>query len=470
MGLGKTIQAFSALVRHKDATNLPILIVCPSAVVSVWAGNDYQSYFRETFDDLRIFSPSISLKEMSSQTLVILSYSTLVRAFKSYLGLKSFDPASQHRLHYLYPSGIPNYTSSLVKNVSRAQLYASLMRQSWGHLVLDEMHCMKSCKSITAKAVGFLDTQFRLGLTGTPIMNHVDEIFTLLRYGLRLQGLNWDEMRLNPSGEYCRSLLKRFTLGRTKEEVGIKSRKASDYENVILPWPENHQSLRVYRAAKARTLALIQEIDTRPEKPNTSSFFASLHQMRQICLHWQLASPKPKFDGEPSPKMEYVYKLIQESKDKVVVVSSYKRFHTQIMAPWLKSLKLGYSLFAGNGQKKQFQALSAFRSDPNIKVLLLVKQAGALGLNLHDSAATIILMDPHFNQALDEQAAHRVDRIGQQNRVVVRRLFMKGSIDMALLNMQQEKAKHVSAWTRPADSKTLALNVTKLHLEKFDTV
>jgi SNF2 family DNA or RNA helicase len=172
---------------------------------------------------------------------------------------------------------------------------------------------------------------------------------------------------------------------------------------------------------------------------------------------------------QPSPKMIYAYRLIQRlaPNDKMIIFSTYKVFLEHVMAPWLEQIGIQSLLFCGGARTKQQRVLSEFRKESSIKVLLIVKSAGSEGLNMQFDANTCLLMDPHWNLALDEQAAQRIDRIGQTKEVIVRKMYMEGSIDEAMRIMQQEKQLGIDAWHGEG---TRSMQTHGLFLSKRDTV
>jgi SNF2 family DNA or RNA helicase len=170
---------------------------------------------------------------------------------------------------------------------------------------------------------------------------------------------------------------------------------------------------------------------------------------------------------QPSPKMMYVYKLLTEHK-KIIVFATFKTFLENIMQPWFRQVGVLSVLFCGGNRKIQEKALRTFEKEEDVRLLLIVKTAGAEGLNLQKMANVCVIMDPHFNMALDEQAAQRIDRIGQENEVIVRKLYMKGSIDEAIKKMQEEKQLDIEAWNKKDNIKTIRTH--GLFLQKYDTV
>ncbi len=151
---------------------------------------------------------------------------------------------------------------------------------------------------------------------------------------------------------------------------------------------------------------------------------------------------------QPSLKMLYVYNIYKNlgKTDKMIIFSTFKVFLEKIMLPWLDQLDIDALLFCGGSRVAQQKILSEFAKSPSIKILLIVKAAGSEGLNMQFDANVCIIMDPHFNMALDEQAAQRIDRIGQEKEVIVRKLYMEGSIDEAMRIMQHEKQAGINAW------------------------
>ena len=173
---------------------------------------------------------------------------------------------------------------------------------------------------------------------------------------------------------------------------------------------------------------------------------------------------------QPSPKM---MQLVPFLKQKMVVFSTFRVFLTAIMKPWLNQMGIRSVIFCGGSKRDQQLALKRFDEEEDVRVLLIVKGAGAEGLNLQRNCHVCFIMDPHFNSAMDEQAAQRIDRIGQQEEVIVRRLFMQGSIDEAMRQMQHGKRDVVESWvpsTTAKENSQRSLEAQGLYLEKYDTV
>ena len=396
MGLGKTIQALTAVSRN--LTDKPTLVVCPASVAAVWTGPDYANYFADVFPDLRDIK---HLSDLTSKSLVVCSYAMLVR---------------------------------------------TPLDQEWGHVILDEVHSIKNPKSAKCKAVAKLKAEFRLGLTGTPVMNSGNDMVTIMKFGLGMEKVDWNRVRGSPNGPYCCVLLERFTLRRTKNDVDLDQRQSND-EIVVLSWDNYEAGVEAYRVVKEQAM----------HDKSWKMFFKRMQRLRQLCLH---------ADGKPSPKMRKLMEIWEaHNRERLVVMSAYRSFLVNVLSPWLKDQGVRVAIFRGGPRSAQQRALRLFK---DVDMLLVVKQAGAVGLNLQKSSACVVIMDPHFNASLDDQAAHRVDRIGQEKKVCVYRLFMAHSIDTAMLEMQKVKKEQAEAWTRKKSGKSYDL--FKLHLTKYDTV
>jgi SNF2 family DNA or RNA helicase len=504
MGLGKTLQTCEA-VKGIQAIP-PILVIGPAACLHVWADSGF----------------------------TMVSYDALVVAYKQFLkSYQSMDNDELRRLLCIYGKD-ESFLRRVQGDDLRRELLAFVEREvpfgirggkrealyttKWSCIIMDEAHKFKNPKSIRAKAVGMLQGAYRICLTGTPVMNHGGDLYTILKYGLGLFDANWAELTHNPNGAYCTQLLAMVTLGRKKADLvelaEILPKRAKDDEVVLLDWIDPDQRARYVNAKNDAIIAA-------KRKNNHMNFLAKLQILRQICLHsdfdvsgdirmpthstlWSPqthemfhpwirqrvqiileSSPLPPYAThliilhfvameqrliQPSPKMMEVYRLYRPGV-KMLVFCTFRTFLNTIMRPWLQQLGINSLIFSGGmTQKSRDQILERFRSDSTIDILLLVKAVGAEGLNLQDVCHHCIIMDPHFNTALDEQAAQRIDRLGQMNsEVIIRRLFMKGSIDEAMRIMQQQKVETIDSWVGAGTGKK-TLEIHSLFLKKYDTV
>lgn len=565
MGLGKTIQAFEILEQLEPTA--PMLVISPAACTHIWTQNEY--YSRRY--DVRLFMGEgvsmANMLKMTNRTMVVTSYDTLRNVFKSYI-MDRLDQGSltdAELLRYCQIHGkvvkMEHTRSNLLERVRQiprmpkgAVSCSAFMKQRWSVIVMDEVHHARAPNGNTAKAIGFLMGDYRLALSGTPIMNNGAELLSIWRYGLGLF-----DLEAAPSPERCQSILSAISLGRKKADIpeleGILPVRNRNREEVILPWSDlGHK--QVYVNIKKDSIRQLESFESmkqlegetsedykRRRQEKKKSCMAKMQMLRQTCLSpppppeggwWGAQAPQSAPDAagaggtswgfhppagaggwnpaihstfppwirrriftlllslrstnlllythlrlriiqyfvqldapliQPSPKMIYVSDMLT-MHHKMLVFCSFRKFFERTMGPWLDQIGVGYRLFCGNSKKRQERALRDFDRLPDVRVLLIVKAAGSVGLNLQHATNVCIIMDPHFNAALDEQAAQRIDRIGQTEEVIVRKLFMQGSIDEAMRLMQQDKQRGIEASKRG----NMSFKSSGLFLSKRDTV
>ena len=551
MGLGKTMQTWEALRQLRNQGQLaksPILVVGPaSAIDSVWLAGDCKH-----FEEFTVTKDVCDASKLDDSRVVVLSYDQLLMAYKHYVfhqmvgGRLSNDELLRYcfvnnrstaSTDGMYGDDLRRALFNIAREIDRPVTKSfkpgimEFMHQKWGCIVFDEIHRIKSTASATLKAVGFMDSRFRICLSGTPIMNQGSDLLNILKFGLRLNHVDWGMIKSQPNGNYTRTVTQTFMLGREKsnlpEMIPHLPKRVKEDEVVVLPWTDPQQK-QAYILCKQDSLGTIEAMDRLKQGKSdqrrqlSQTFMARLQRLRQICLHKDLPTYMRKerpvqtrirwspsnhmgFSAwnrrrivllfrflrlrtplhrdlcyrivatfcweertliDPSIKMQSVLPYIQE---KFIVFCTFRVFLEAIMQPWLTQIGIKSIIFSGGSKKAQQEALRCFNEDQDVRAMLIVKSAGAEGLNLQHASGVCIIMDPHFNIALDEQAAQRIDRIGQRRDVIVRRLFMQGSIDEAMRVMQEHKTNNVDAWLR---NKTTgrSIDMQKQFLRTFDTV
>lgn len=510
MGMGKTMQTLSAILDGKfNMKEKKALVVCPKALISVWK-KEIETHFKTV--KVVVFNHKTRFPELKETTIVLTSYEAISTCWDRYINdfLDSGKLSNQQLQRFIeinpgHPNrgllkhlrhALDNYEGSILRgellNIAGKVDFKKTHKQKspsshvpfsthWTFLVMDEAQHFKNPKSKSAHSVGFLMADYRIALTGTPIMNSGNDLLSILKYGLGFFDLDWEMILNNPSGAYCQEVLDSFTFGRKKQDVAelqeILPVRRKDEEKIVLDWTNERQRV-IYRQGKVQAKEMFRKL-----QENSSlrmNFFQLLRTLQQIALHPDLPFyyvpeeerkiPLPK-EIEPSPKMLEVKRILEQyPQDKMICFCSFKEFLMQIMKPWLKTIGIKSLVFYGSSQKEQDNTLKAFHDNPKKRVLLLVKKAGSEGLNLQKAANVCVIMDPHWNKAGDEQAAQRIERIGQEKEVIVRKLFMKGSIDEALMMMQDSKERENAAWMSGRNGERKSLETQGLFLEKYDNV
>lgn len=517
MGLGKTVQVLETIDRLKLS---PVLVVCPGACVPVWK-EEITKRFPGRFGEIRELS-NADKKPISPTGVVICTYEMLRTQVQNYLQDQwENQKFSAEDLEMLcVANGIETGHLQMMEKLAKTQQLLGLVnglfgkkgggplkdyhRQffntNFGVLVMDEIHRIRNPASATAKALGFFRrVKYRIGLSGTPIVNHPKDLLGILKCGLGLFDVQWHTVLKNPNSAYWQDLIGSISLGRTKADVpelsDILPKRQHTEEGELQRLDSHSDSIMesVYCAIKRETIRLCQQNN----KIHTNSFMTKMTALRQTCLHPTLAEepfrawyvrrivclllclericpPMCKnlrkrlvdavveaddFRHKPSLKMLCVRDYLAHNPgEKAIVFCTFKEFFTNIFKPWLTSIGVESVLFAG-GEDKRFQkvALASFNDDDDVRVMMIVKQAGGEGLNLQAKCRTVFVMDPHFNSAVDEQAIKRIDRIGQTRDVCVKKLVIKDSIDELFMKLQEQKNKQIESFTKNKEDKSFTV-------------
>ncbi len=432
MGLGKTLQTLAHLTAEcAKSPNLPSLVIAPTSVVPNWAAEAEKFTPHLKVLVLQGKDRATSYEEISAADLVLTSYPLLGRDFEIF------------------------------------------SNQKWHLLVLDEAQYIKNPKAITAQSACKLKAAHRLCLSGTPMENHLGELWSLMRF--LMPGFLGDEKSFNTqlrkpierdrSGDAQLALNRRVSsliLRRTKDQVATDlpakttlihhidlTKKQTDlYESVRASMDK-----RVRDAIAAKGLA----------KSNIIVLDALL-KLRQICCHPKLLkTPMAEKIGE-SAKLSYLTDellptLFEEGR-RILLFSQFTSM-LALIEDHLKAETIPYLKLTGQTKDrsslvKQFQA-------GEVPIFLISLKAGGTGLNL-TAADTIIHYDPWWNPAAENQATDRAHRIGQTKPVFVHKLVCRGTIEDRILDLQKHKAALVEALLSEETSKLKIDSETLSHL------
>ena len=411
MGLGKTIMALSHFFGREKRMGAdgPVLVVCPSSLVFNW------------IDECRRFFPKIKAE-----------------------GLQGLPPAL--REERIRSGADMLVTSYALLRRDREALEARGLRAA----VLDEAQHIKNSESQTAQAAFALRAPERWILTGTPIENHLGELWSLFHFlmpGFLGSRADFEERFATPISrreegviEKLRSRVRPFILRRTKSQV-LKE----------LP-PRIEQVERVPMADVQRKiyetylLAARGEFEGTNEKEARFKILAALTRLRQICCHPKLVLDEKALrdlGAEAAEltggKFELLLELLDECIEEGHRVLLFSQFTSmldiieeRLEEKGVRRCRLDGSTRDREGQVKQFT------SDTSIPVFLISLKAGGFGLNL-TQADTVILYDPWWNPAAEDQAAARAHRMGQTLPVHVHKLITADTVEEKILELQASK-------------------------------
>ncbi|WP_285765800.1 DEAD/DEAH box helicase [Peribacillus sp. SI8-4] len=400
MGLGKTLQSIAFIVSELPDIRkgkLPALIVCPSSLTYNWLAEftkfapDLQA---AVVDGSKIERTKL-LRKALDLDVVITSY-PLLRRDISWYGKQPF-----HTVFF------------------------------------DEAQAFKNPVTQTARAVKRIEAGHRFALTGTPIENSLDELWSIFHVVFPELFMGLKEYS-NLSRKKISRRIQPFLLRRMKEDVlGELPEKIESLESMEL-LPEQKKLYGAYLAKlKADTL---KHLDKDTFRKNRIRILAGLTRLRQICCH-----PALFVDGYTgsSAKYEQLQQIIKESQLSGRRVLIFSQFTKMLQLIGRDLAGQGHDYFYLDGQtpsKERVDVCDRFNSGER-DIFLISLKAGGTGLNL-TGADTVILYDLWWNPAVEEQAADRAHRMGQKNVVQVIKLVARGTIEEKM-NELQEKKRHL---------------------------
>ena len=423
MGLGKTVQTLTWLAwlrAQPDHAKRPSLVVCPKSVVDNWQA------------EVARFAPGLRVHMWHGRN----SATALAEVLAT--------------------------TDLLVINYAQLRsLGAALDKVRWLAAILDEGQYIKNPESKTARFARALKADHRLVLTGTPIENRLLDLWSLMSFampgvlGNRNQFTTHFDQAEDPLARRRLSARVRpFLLRRTKGQVATE---LPDRIEEDLHCEMDGPQETLYRAEFKHAQQMLLRIKTRQDFDKSRfNFLTSLLRLRQICCHPALVDLK-QADAE-SAKLNALLDLLEplmEEGHKVLVFSQFVSM-IELLQPVVA--EKGWKHFVLTGATENRGPLVAeFQQTAGAAVFLISLKAGGFGLNL-TAASYVVLFDPWWNPAVENQAIDRTHRIGQTQKVMAYRLLIKDSIEDKIRALQRTKsalANDVLGEERFAQSLTL---------------
>ncbi|MCB1111352.1 MAG: DEAD/DEAH box helicase [Chlamydiia bacterium] len=407
MGLGKTLQAIAVITQDKiDNPKNVSLIVCPTSLVYNWK------------EEFHKFNPKL-------KTLIIDGTPTQRKRL-----VESIDK---------YDVVITSY-SLLQKDIENYQ------NTVFGYAVLDEAQHIKNRGTRNAKSVKIIQAQHRLILTGTPIENSLDEMWSLFDFlmpGLLSSYDRFVEKYIrSPSQdktanlENLRKKVQPFILRRMKKDVLEDLPPVSEITYHCHLSDTQRELYSSY--AKSAREELSQLVEKEGFDKVQIHVLATLTRLKQICCHPAIFAKENPEIGD-SAKYEMLMELLQtliEGKHKTVIFSQYTKM-LQIIKQDLLRQGITFEYLDGS-TKDRLEIVKRFNDDPSTPIFLVSLKAGGVGLNL-TGADTVIHFDLWWNPAVENQATDRVHRIGQKQAVSSYKLVTLNTIEEKIVELQERK-------------------------------
>jgi SNF2 family DNA or RNA helicase len=318
---------------------------------------------------------------------------------------------------------------------------AQLAARTWSTVVLDEAQAIKNPESQVAQAAFGLQARCRLALSGTPVENRLDELWSLMHFtnrGLLGGRRSFDERYARPisdgradAAQALRARIRPFVLRRLKREVAPElPPRTESVLHVTLEPKERAVYDAVLAATRKEVVALLQD------GGSVLKALEALLRLRQAACHIALV---PGQQAAGSSKVDaLVERLTTAVADghKALVFSQWTSL-LDLIGPALSAAGIPFERLDGSTADRG-GVTSRFQSEAGAPVLLISLKAGGTGLNL-TAADHVFLVDPWWNPAVENQAADRAHRIGQQRPVGVYRLVSTGTVEEKILLLQDKK-------------------------------
>jgi superfamily II DNA or RNA helicase len=407
MGLGKTVQTLAHLLLEQESGRLqkPALVIMPTSLVTNWR-----------LEAAR-FAPSLRLLVLHGQS-------------RDHSAIKNADLVLT-----TYPIVLRDY--------------AELRRQQFSYIILDEAQYIKNAKSSTTQIVGALNAQHRLCLTGTPLENHLGElwsIFNFLMPGFLGDDPTFKQQYRTPIERHADferqnqlvRRLKPFLLRRKKHDV---VKELPEKSEIVVPLELEGGQRDLYETIRVAVSEQVRaEVAHKGLARSQIVVLDALLKLRQACCDPRLVNLERAKSVSENAKLEWLEENLPTFLEDGRRILLFSAFATLLgnLEPSLDKLGIAYSKLTGQ-TKDRAQQIERFQ-DGETSVFLISLKAGGVGLNL-TAADTVIHFDPWWNPAAEDQASSRAHRIGQTKKVFVYKLITQGSLEEKILELQKRKAE-----------------------------
>ena len=434
MGLGKTLQTLAHLLLEQESgrATVPSLVVCPTSLVANWAA------------EARRFAPTLRLTVLH--------------------GADRSDRRDEADRADLVITTYPL--------LSRDEEW--LRERQWHLMVLDEAQTLKNARAQARGVVARLSAHHRVALTGTPMENHLGEVWSLV--DLLHPGLLGSESRfqrqvrqpIERAGnialrERLSGILAPFMLRRTKEQVATELPGKTEIVQYVELEGAQRDLYETVRAGQDR--ALHELLAEKGWETSSLAILEALLRIRQVCCDPRLLPESLAQGCAESAKMRWIEESLPEMVEEGRRILMFSQFTSFLDLVGRRLEELDIPMVRLDGSTDDRGAVVRAFQEGDVPVFLLSLKAGGTGLNL-TRADTVVFLDPWWNPAAERQAADRAHRIGQTQPVFVYRLVAQGTIEERILALQERKTELADALFEGAGSATAA-RLTPTQLESL---
>ncbi len=412
MGLGKTIQVLSLLLvqGRQNKKIQPSLLVAPASLLANWAA------------EIERFAPSL-------KTLILHSSSMTVE-----------------RIKHLTPDQLAGIDLAITSYGSLLRL-SVLAETNWNLLVLDEAQAIKNPKAKQTKAAKVLKAKARIALTGTPVENHLGDLWSIFDFinpgllGTSKQFANYAkelaDRTHNPYGP-LRDLVRPYVLRRMKTDKSVIPDLPDKTEIKALCTLSRKQA-----ALYAQTVSdLAEALEGAEGIQRKGIVLATLMRLKQICNHpsqWLKDHTWSEEDSGKFARLREIAEIVAARQEKMLLFTQFRE-PTAPLEAFLGRIfgRTGLVLHGGTPVKSRNAMVRSFQEDENVPFFILSLKAGGSGLTL-TAASHVVHFDRWWNPAVENQATDRAFRIGQKKNVLVHKFVCQGTIEEKIDAMIEAK-------------------------------
>src|ERR1700761_9257134 len=410
MGLGKTIQTLALLQKHKEDTEAndsksTSLVIMPTSLIYNW------------LNEAKKFAPQLKLM-----------VHTGTFRYKSAEVFANYDVV-------ITTYGISRIDIELLKNYV------------FDYVILDESQNIKNPSSKSYHSVKQLKSRFKLILSGTPVENSVNDLWTqmsFINHGLLGTQQYFQNEFVTPiekkkdedKARKLQALIKPFVLRRTKEQVATELPPKT--ENLFYCQMSEEQA-SVYEKVKSEYRnELLKSLEDGTFAKTQIQVLQGLTKLRQIANHPIMIDQEYEGDSGKFENVVHTLANVLEGNHKVLIFSQFVK-QLNIYREYFDREKITYAYLDGSTQNRG-DVVKQFQEDEKTRVFLISIKAGGVGLNLTE-ADYVFILDPWWNPAVEQQAIDRTHRIGQTKNVFIYKFITKDSVEEKILALQHRKLK-----------------------------
>jgi len=408
MGLGKTIQALALLQKHKEdaeatAGKSTSLVIMPTSLIYNW------------LNEAKKFTPKLRLMVHTGT------------------------------LRYKSPEVFGNY-DVIITTYGISRIDIDLLKEFvFDYVILDESQAIKNPSSKSYQSVRQLKSRFKLILSGTPVENSVNDLWTQMSFinpgllGIQQYFQNEfvtpiEKKKDEDKARKLQALIKPFVLRRTKEQVATELPPKT--ENLFYCQMSEEQS-SVYEKVKSEYRnELLKSLEDGTYAKTQIQVLQGLIKLRQIANHPSMIDSEYEGDSGKFENVVHTLANVLDGGHKVLIFSQFVKQLT-IYREYFDSKTIPYAYLDGSTQNRG-DVVKQFQEDEKTRVFLISIKAGGVGLNLTE-ADYVFILDPWWNPAVEQQAIDRTHRIGQTKNVFIYKFITKDTVEEKILALQQRK-------------------------------